>query len=320
MNGKIWVGLALIASSYGQLLAPRSIFDRPSYFFFGYALLPGNLLAFSAVVFTLGVIVVGEGVCQRFGGASLWRFAVASPTRLLRVVLCASAAGLTLELIGQWLGKLWVYPYWTTWLYWLVVVPGFAFYWACIVESYLAVKSLLDLYWRPVVAQRARPVNRHYAGALGVVCLAIGAWLLARWYASDGGYVFAVVRPVPSAPPLGYAFLVFVGVWLTAEWVLARRGAPSLLASLRQRYWVPPVAMLGASALLSLVMETQNLAHQYWRYADIAGLHATFAGVQVWVLVAWPLHYVLFLILPSLLVPGLGRLFWQRDTGAGARR
>ncbi|HEX6684499.1 MAG TPA: hypothetical protein VF062_16975 [Candidatus Limnocylindrales bacterium] len=221
MNRKTWLGLFLVALSYSQLLIPRRMFDRPSYVLFGYAMLPGNPLAFSAAMFTLGVIVLSEGICQRFGGVSLWRFATATPRRLLGVVLAAGASGLALELIGQWLGKLWVYPYWTTWLYALVVVPGFVFYWVSIVESYLAVKAVLDARWRGRVdPARPFPVPPR-AGILGFALLACAAWLFGRWFAAYGGYTFAVIRPAADAPPFGYVLLAFAGGWLVAEWLLS---------------------------------------------------------------------------------------------------
>lgn len=321
MNGKTWLGLALLALSCFQLFIPREVVEQPNYFFHGYALLPGNMLAFSAVMFNLGVIVVGEGICQRFGGASLAGFAFANPARLGKVAIGAAAAGLSLEGIGQWLGKLWVYPYWTTWLYAIVVIPGFVFYWTCIAESYLAVKSVLDRLLPPAAETRGGR-RRIYPGALagtaGAICLGIGMWLHGRWHAGQGGLSVGVVRLAEQTPPLVYGFLLFLGTWLLAEWWLARVGVPSLLGSVRQRYRVPLLAIPATSLPLSLVMETQNLANHYWRYAEPSGLAAALAGVPAWVLVAWPLHYVLFLVVPVLFVPGLGTLFWQRHPAQSA--
>ena len=311
MNRKTWLGLILIACSYGQVLIPGGMFDEPSYVFFGYAFIPGNLLAFSAWLFTLGVIVLGEGVCERFGGVSLFNFATATPRRMLRVTLAAIACGLALELIGQWLGKLWVYPYWTTWFYLLVLLPGFAFYWLSIVESYLAVKAVLDSNGKQRLGEgQAFPVPEKIVGFLGFACLAAAAWLFGRWYARHD-WALAVIRPVPQAPPFFYVLLAFAGGWLVAEWVLARRRSASLLSSVLSGYWVPVVAVLVSSALLSSVMETQNAIHHYWRYVHFPLPEVAPAGVQVSVLATWPWQYVVFLMLSGVLAPVLAPLFWD---------
>jgi len=310
VNGKTLLGLILIFLSYAQVLIPQRMFDEPSHIYFGYAFIPGNLLAFSATLFTLGVILLSEGVCQRFGGASLWEFASATPRRLLRVTLTAAACGLALELVGQWLGKLWVYPYWTTWFYALVVVPGFAFYCVSIVESYLAVKAVLDAHCKGSSGVvRAFPVQRK--GFLGFALLAGAAWLFGRWYA-EHGWTFAVVRPVPQAPPFFYLLLAFVGGWLVAEWLLWWRRSPSLVSSVLSGYWVPVVAVLVSSVVLSCVMETQNMLHEYWRYIHFPGPEVPPSRVPVSVFATWPLQYAVFLLTASVLTPALAPMFWQR--------
>src|SRR6266508_4412022 len=66
MNRKIWLGFLLLAGSYAQLLFPRRMFAHPAYYFHGYPIVPGNLLAVTGTLFTLGCIVLGGGLCQRF--------------------------------------------------------------------------------------------------------------------------------------------------------------------------------------------------------------------------------------------------------------
>jgi len=316
MNQKMWFGLILLAGSYGQLLLPRRLFDHPSHFFFGYAFIPGNLLACSTALFALGIIVLSEGVCERFGGASLWRFATREPGRLAWLPLTAGAAGLAFEFFAQWLGKLWVYPYWTVWFYCLVVLPGFVFYWISIAESYLAVKAVLDAHTGP------HPIGRPLfpfgaLGFLGALSLVAVAWLYLRWYAAHGGYVFIVTRPAPSAPPFAYVLLALLGLWCVAEWALHRRGRPSLLRSALERYWNPAAAILGSSLGLAMIMETQNAAHRYWLYTHFPGADLTMMGVQLSVFATWPLQYLAFLLPASVLMPSLAPLLWKRGSAGG---
>jgi hypothetical protein len=313
MNVKTWAGLVLLAGSYAQLLLPSRLFAPPFDAVWGFPVVPGVLLAVSATLFTLGVILIGEGLCQRFGGPSLWSLATSDPARFGRIIVAAAAAGLVMEVVAQWLGRLWRYPYWTVWFYALVVLPGFAFYWLSIAESYLAAKAVLDVITRPrrVDAGARLPSGAlGVAGVLGILALAAAAWLYLRWYAAVGGYALAVARPTTHAPPFGYALLAFLGVWVTVEWLLHRRRRPSLVEAIARGYWVPIAAIAAASAVLSVVMETQNALYRHWAYQNFPWAGSEIAGVPVSVFATWPLQYVVFLLLPSLAVRELAKLFW----------
>lgn len=317
MNRKTWLGLILIACSYAQVFYPRRLFEEPSFRVLGYPLFPANALAFSVSLFTFGVIVFGEGVCQRFGGVSLFSFATATPQRLLRVALSAVACGLALELIAQWLGRLWIYPYWATWFYLLVVLPGFTFYWVSIVETYLAVKAVLDHRRTGHFVER-QAFAVPYA-VVGLAFLGLSAGLFGQWYV-ERGWALAVVRPVSQAPPFFYVLLAFLGGWLVAEWVQARRRSGSLLTSVLSGYWVPAVAVLVSSVSLSLVMETQNTIHHFWRYLHFPGPDVPLTGVRATVFATWPLHFVVFLMLAGVLTPELAQVFWRKDARLPTRR
>jgi hypothetical protein len=312
VNSRTWLGLILIISSYGQVLLPRRLFDDPSFILFGYAFIPANLLAFAMSLFALGVIVLSEGACRRFGGVSLFAYAIATPQRLLRVVLTGAAGGLVLEVIAQWLGKLWFYPYWTTWFYWLTLLPGYAFYWLAIVESYLAAKAVLDHVRRrrSVVATRPSAVPWDALGVGGLACLVGAAFWFWRWAAAHG-WSFAVVRPAPQAPPFAWVLLAFLGAWLTLEWLTHRRGTSSFVDSVWRGDWVPPAAVLAGSAVVGPVMEAQNNLHYFWRYTHFPAPEASVAGVQATVLATWPLQYLVFLLVAGVLTPGLAALFWS---------
>ena len=315
MNKKMFFGLLLLVGSYAQLLFPRRLFSDPAYFLHGYPIVPGTVLGTAAALFNLGIIVFSEGVCQRFGAPSLWRLATRDMRASVRFALAATAAGLVMEFFAQWLGKLWIYPYWTPWLYWVALLPGFAFYWASIVESYLAAKAALD-----AVAKLQGKSNMHgfesllysVLGAVGAALLLVVAWLYGRWYVAHGGYVFAATVPQQYAPPFAYVLLAFLGAWFVVEWGLHRRRLPSLVTSLLQGYWVPAVAVAGSSLLLSFIMESQNAVNRYWVYTHLPGRHMTFFGVQLSIFAAWPLQYFGLLLLPSVFVPSLAHLFWRR--------
>jgi hypothetical protein len=305
MNAKTWIGLLLVAASYGQLLFPRRWFAHPTVFFHGYPIVAGNLLAIAAAYSTLGVILIGEGVCQRVGAPSLLERVTRSWRTFGRFLLVAAAAGLAMEALGQWLAKLWIYPYWTVWFYGIVVLPGFAFYWTAIAESYLAVKAVLDSW----ITASARPRETRFGSGWGLagagILLATAVGYLS-WYSAHGGYFFANTTPATQAPPFAYVLLAFLGALLLAESV-----RPTLFASLRRGYWTPVAAILISSVVTSLLLETLNEVNHFWAYVHFPRPDLTFAGVQLSMVAMWPLQYLTFLLLPSLLMPSLADLFWR---------
>jgi len=290
MNAAIWAGLFCLIGSCGQLLVPSRVYTQPTDVVFGLPVVPVLVLAVSATLFTVGVILVAEGVCHRLGAPSLGSLATADPVRFVRVLLAGAAAGLVLEIVAEWLGRLWVYPYWTVWLYALIVVPGFAFYWLSIVDSYLAAKAVLDRFTWP--GRRVAPTRLTSLGLIGVTSLSVALLLYLQWYAHRS-----------DPPPFWYAVVTVVGVCATAESMLSRRGRPSLLGSLRRGYFSPVAAIVFASASLGIVMEAQNAVHRLWAYQNWPG------GLPA-VLAAWPLQYAVFLVLPALFVPELAALFF----------
>jgi hypothetical protein len=301
---KIGIGTMLIAASWFQLVAPERVFQPPQDRVLGLPLVPVSVLGVCATLFTLGVIVASEGVCGAAGGTSLWDLVLRDPLLLLRLLACGAVAGLTLEIISQWLGRLWYYPYWTPWFYSLLVIPGFAFYWLSIVESFLAAKAVLDAAARP----------RPHLGTLrlwpaGAVTLGLGLALSIRWYAHRG-FAFAVTGPAPTAPPFVFAVLAVIGVVLLSG---------ALVTAAVRRYWVPFAAVLLSSLVVSVAMEVPNAVHQHWAYAHFPG--PVSAGGLPWAMfAAWPFQYLVFLAVPSLFLPELAALFWRPDAARAASR
>lgn len=307
VNALTCAGLLLIAGSYAHLLLPARLFEPSTDLVLGLPVVPVTLLGFSATIFTFGVVLTGEGICRRYGAPSLLSVAVAGPARLARIVVAAAAAGVAMEAVARWLGRLWAYPYWTAWFYALVLLPGFAFYWLSIAESYLAAKAILDHVTPPVAGDTMQRPPARALTVGGVAALAATGALYLRWYAVSGG------RP----PPLWYAILALAAAAMLAEGLLSRWRRPSLLGSLLNRYWVPAAAILVASAVLAALMEPANAVHGLWAYQGWPG--GSVAGVPVSVFALWPLQDVAFLLLPCLLAPELAEVFWSRASGARPR-
>ncbi|MEU8080683.1 hypothetical protein AB0B31_35130 [Catellatospora citrea] len=292
---KIGIGSVLMALSGLQVVAPAWLFAPPQERLFGLPPGPVVVLGLSSALFAFGAIVAGEGVCQAFGSTSLWDVVVRDPLMLLRLLACGVVAGLVLEIAAQWLGRLWYYPWWTTWFYALVLVPGFALYWLFIVESYLAAKAVLD-----AVARRRTVRGPVRLWPVGAAALVVFALLSIRWYAQRG-FTFDVTGPTPAAPPFGYAVLAFTGVALLSN---------ALVTAAARLYWVPFAAIVLAAAVVSVAFELPNAVHWHWAYDHFPGPVLP-GGLPLTMFLAWPMQYVVFLAVPSAMLPGLAALFWQ---------
>lgn len=292
---KIGIGSVLMVASCIQVVVPARVFAPPQDRMFGLALVPVFVLGLSSTLFAVGAIVASEGICNAFGGTSLWDIIVRDPLMLLRLLACGAAAGLLLEIIAQWLGRLWYYPWWTPWFYALMLVPGFTLYWLFIVESYLAAKAVLD------AAVRWRPVHRSVRlWPVGAAALAVSVALWIRWYAQRG-FAFDVTGPTPIAPPFGYVVLAVAGVALLSG---------ALVTAAVRRYWVPFAAIVLAAVVVSVAFEIPNAVHWHWAYAHFPGPVVP-GGLPLVVFLAWPLQYVVFLAVPSAILPSLAALFWH---------
>ena len=297
---KIGIGGALVLASCVQLAAPVRVFEPPFDRFLGLPLVPVSVLGFTATLFTVGVIVASEGICDAAGGPSLWSLAARDAGTLLRLLACGAVAGLVLEVIAQWLGRLWHYPYWTPWFYALLLLPGFAFYWLSIAESYLAAKAVLDALARP-----RSPTASARLWPVGLVTLIAAIALSLDWYAHRGGFSFAITDASRTAPPFAYALLAVIGVALLSR---------PLVTAVVRGYWVPLAAILVASVVLSAAMEFPNAAHRYWAYAHFPGPLGP-GGLPLSVFLAWPLQYLVFLAVPGAILPALNTLFWRPRPG-----
>jgi len=314
MNRKLQIGLLLVALSYGQLLVPKS-WSNTHHFAAGFILTP------CVALFALGVIVLSEGIVQRFNGVSLLGLARGDSWKLLRFLLVAAGVGLFAEIFAQWLGKLWYYAYYPSWFYWPALVPSFIFYWVMIVESYLASKAIFDHFITQGGDQKKGRLEYHQIehtlytalGAIGMGLLLFGLVEIFFHYQLKGGYVFNALGPALYAPPLRYIIICFIGVWFIGEAVLYVRELPSLIRSVLHGYFVPVLSILVSSVLLSLIWESQNAQVGYWVYANWPGTTAIFR-VQLSVLESWPTNYIVYLILPAALVVPWAPIFWSRSS------
>jgi hypothetical protein len=123
-----------IAVSYAPFFAPR----RAANFF--------GLMVFWSF-FCSTAIILCDQVLALAEGRSLLAVVTGGGPAFLRFVATGAACGLLLDGFAQWLGKLWIYPFWNIWIYASTFLLGFCAYWLLLAETYLAVKAGLRRVW-----------------------------------------------------------------------------------------------------------------------------------------------------------------------------
>lgn len=287
MNKDFYKGVILFALSYFQFIVPSRMANALTVGFFW-------------ILFMYGIILIGDGITQKLSHKSLIRKIHTDPKGHWHFFLIALIGGIFVEFVAQWFGKLWIYPYFSIPIYFVCVVFGFYLYWLMIAESYLAVKSVLDYFIRTKPAARSFSWEKYFyffLGLLGVILLVGSTYLGYRDYARQGGYVFAINQPVYVMARFKYVLGLFLGSWFFLESIEYFKKRTSLIKDLMRGYFHPIIAIAVASFLLALVMETQNLPHNFWLYTNWPLPTARFLGLPVVMILAWPLHYIGFLSL-----------------------
>lgn len=255
--------------------------------------------------FSMTAIILCDQVALLLAHRSLLQEATGSG-KAWRAFLCIGAlSGLLLDGVAQWLGKLWIYPYWNEPFYAGAFIVGFCAYWIATAESYLVVKAILSRWWgiksEPLITRNSETAWFRGFGACGLALTAVGIVLLLGDYGVTGGYVFEIRKRLPVQTHFSYFLMTFAGVWLVLEWVQRERGRTSLLQTLLHGQWLPLCALLIASAITSLFWETVNAAHHFWVYTNWPWPQWQIMTIPVTVLLTWPLQYVVFLSLGFLL-------------------
>lgn len=255
--------------------------------------------------FSMTAIILCDQVTLLLTQRSLLQEATGSGRAWRSFLYIGALSGLLLDGVAQWLGKLWIYPYWNEAFYGGAFIVGFCAYWLATAESYLAVKAILGRWWRTMPMPAAPLKNEAWLfrilGIFGAVLTATGIGLLLGDYASTGGYVFEIRRRLPVRIHFGYFLMTFVGVWLLLEWIQVSRHRMSLLKTVLHGRWLPLCALLIASAVTSLFWETVNAAHHFWVYTNWPWPQWQIMTIPVTVLLTWPFQYVIFLSLGFLL-------------------
>jgi hypothetical protein len=255
--------------------------------------------------FATTLIVLCDQIALRLQNRSLLLENTVDKRAWSMLLAIGALSGLMLDGGGQWLGKLWIYPFWNAGMYAATFVVGFAGYWMAIAESYVAVSAILRTWRRGPRMRGAVGPDRHklfrVAGVAGVALAAGGIALAADAYRRMGGYDFDIRTPTVLRAPLSSLLLTCSGLWLVLEWAQHSHGRESFLSCLLNGDRIPLYAMLLASEAFGILWEAVNSAHHFWRYTNWPLADVQLFGAPVAVLLSSPLQYLMFLSLGFLL-------------------
>lgn len=255
---------------------------------------PGLMIFWS--FFCTSVITLCDETTMLLERRSLMDEVLGGRQKFFDFVATGAACGLLLDGVAQWMGKLWVYPYWNLAIYVATFILGFCTYWLLLMETWMAGSALLRglTRWRDRQPPAWTPLAFRAAEVSGAVLLACGLGIAMRDYLAWGGHRFDIEFLSKPAAPFRCLPLICFGVWLLLESVNYRQGRDSLLATMLRREWLPVAAMLFTAWTFGFFMETVNTAQHFWRYTNWPlGNYRAF-GVPVLVLVLWPLQYLVF--------------------------
>ncbi len=168
-----------------------------------------------------------------------------------------------------------------------------------IAESYFAAKLILDYLHKgkKIVTKYYRFEKTLYPvlGVIGAALIPIGIFFVFEDYSRQGGYTFNLYQPASYQINFGNIMLIFLGVWFLFEFIEYVQRKTSLLKDIIHRYPNPLLAIFIASSFLAILMETQNLPHDYWVYLNWPFQNLKLFGLPLLMFLAWPIHYIAFL-------------------------
>jgi hypothetical protein len=267
-----------------------------------------------------GIVFICEGITIKLGATSLLKHIRENPKSLIAFILTTTLSAIALEGSAQWLGKLWIYPYFTSELYTFVFIPGFAGYFLMIGESYITMKAILD-----TLTFKKYFITRYYSyepkmyrlfGCLGVIMVPLSIFMILLRYKESGGYIFDVSTLVNYQVRFIWIMTLIIGICFICEYIEYKHKTSSFLKDVLHHYTVPLAAVLAAAILLALIMETENLHSGYWRYTHwpYTNLHI-FGLPLVMIFVAWPMQYIMFLSIFRVITPKESKNLWLSPHG-----
>ncbi|MBI2608129.1 MAG: hypothetical protein HYW47_00835 [Deltaproteobacteria bacterium] len=255
-----------------------------------------------------GCILIFDRLTEKFYGKSLLQEISQSFKNILIFFFISTISGIILECGAQWLGKVWFYPYADIYTYSILFIPGFAIYWLIVLESYAALKGVLNYFRndkKNIYKEHAfEPFLQKTLGFLGIILIPISIFLILKDYAAYGGYFFSLNQKADYPVKTFLLMMFFLGFLFLFEFILYLKKTDSFLKEMLHCDFVSLLAILLAAAIMGIFMETHNTMYYYWEYSHWPLQHIKLFNVPIIILLAWPFHYFIILY--------LFRIFWKK--------
>lgn len=249
-------------------------------------------------LFYLAVIDISEYITYKLSNNSLKKEFYKNRDAKRKILLGGLVGGIILDGTLQWLGKFWIYPFWSTFFYISIFVIGFAFYFLTILESYIVVKTVLD-YFRKGKKYITKPYKYEknlfrFFVIVGIVLLFLGISMLIYNYSKVGGYVFNIREQIHLDSTLSTVgvFLTFFGIWLILEYLLHKKSENSMISTALHGYYIPLLATFISAYVLLAFMESLNGPLLLWDYVNVPWGHIKVFSMPVLGVVGWPFQNI----------------------------
>lgn len=304
MDKYFWSGIVLLIISVFQIFVPEEFTS-------------GRWITLFWAAFKIGIILIGESLTIRIQNKSLISVIIQSRRNIFGFVVASILGAIMLDGVAQWLGNLWIYPFWNHTIYAVLFVPGFALYWLTIVESYLGTKAVVENIFKGKKAPTGEEYFRYekyfykILGVLGPIMLIASLYSIINQYQLQGGFAIDVVSELDYNISFLYILGLFIGLFFIFEYIEYWEKKTSIMKDILHKFYPPLIAIFLTCLWLAPAMELLNLHHLYWEYVNWPFQEFQALGLPVTMLLAWPLHYIAFLSLYRVLTDKQSSEIWR---------
>ncbi len=301
--------------SYSSMLIPKALRGNFKYlllsifsFLFSYfpLLIPEEERTMAGIVFGasllyLAVISLSEFVTREWGNFSQVKEIIKHPKSIIVYIFVGFLGGVLLDGVVQWTARLWIYPWWSTTFYIFIFTAGFSIYYLCIICSYLVVKVIIDKLrkGKRYITRPKKILNVLFFVILivSVMLLIVGSSGLILGFYESGYLLFDVGVPTESEVSFIFVVLFMTGAWLLIEYLGFVQGKNTFIKEIVHGYYDSLLAVLLASLVLLIIMESQNGPIQLWTYQNWPLQEIQLFYTPIVAIFSWPFHYLLIISL-----------------------
>jgi len=282
---------------WGIIFLTASLFPN----FFPNRYKTGVILTLFFALYCIGITFICDYITYKIDKVSVLKNILKTNANKLTYFIIGFMGGFILEGIVTYLGGLWVYPFYSIPVYFIITVllGGFGLYFLSIVLSYTAFKALLDKVrkgrkkvTKPFKSEKIIFTILFILGLIGLIFIFFRVMVNTKLLAN---FVFNISTEKNPYLDFSSIILSFFSFWFIFEFIAFKRKRNSLLKNIFHDYWNPLFAIVLASIVLSVYMEIQNVPIRLWIYTNWPYQDIKFLGIPFLVYLAWPLHYIGFL-------------------------